>query len=601
MKMNAAPDFQNYIFLLDFFDDIESSIENRTNLDAKNVVNQLSKFCLSEKFIPFLCEEFKKTYPFWDIITILEIKEKYLSLNIIFPLFEELNNENFKNQIKKFKKIKREERGKIFEMFIIDNGEDIVKIFTKINEKGEFFKKILDFFSNNKKYIEFIFAICLCIFIFLFYELMHEFLQKEIKNLNLLNYLFEEFKRIEPGKEAINSIIEYLKKLNLLNHTKNPHQNLIFLLNLIKYEQEISLRDQIDNKFFEYFGDALNINDKLIWTLYEKDISQSNSDNKYIKKILEGKMTEKEKFNFDFFDTINKLKVNTDIKGISGNIYKSIFYDENIILIIKIDLEFFKNNKITLDQIQNEIKLIQNSCPKEYKNLNLYAQIENKIINLDFSFDLFINELKYKNIIAENKINEKINKINLPKEKEKGKELFEKELEEKNKRIKALENELIEEKNKNKKSETINMNLKKDLDKEIKKYNDLKKELDNYKASQKKLEKEAKESLIETIIEKDKEIKELKLKLSRLPFVLEEGEKLMSIIFISSDQKLHFSVICKNTDKFHKIEGQLYESFPEYSENDNFFILNGKKINRYKTLEENGIKNNDIIILNEIE
>ena len=246
--MYANPDFQTYIFLPDFYDDIESSIENGTNLDATNVVNQLSKFCLSEKFIPFLCKELessKITYPFWDIITILEIKEKYLSLNIIFPLFEELNNENFKNQIKKFKKIKREEKGKIFEMFIIDNGEDIVKIFTKINEKGEFFKKFLDFFSNNKKYIEFIFAICAYIFIFPFYELMHEFLQKERKNINLLNYLFEEFKKIKPGKEAINSIIEYLKKLNLLNHTKNPHQNLIFLLNLRKYEQEISLRDQL--------------------------------------------------------------------------------------------------------------------------------------------------------------------------------------------------------------------------------------------------------------------------------------------------------------------------------------------------------------------
>ena len=75
----------------------------------------------------------------------------------------------------------------------------------------------------------------------------------------------------------------------------------------------------------------------------------------------------------------------------------------------------------------------------------------------------------------------------------------------------------------------------------------------------------------------------------------------MSIIFISSTQKLHFSAICKNTDKFHKIEGLLYENFPQYLENDNFFILNGKKINRYKTLEENGIKNNDVIILNEIE
>ena len=73
----------------------------------------------------------------------------------------------------------------------------------------------------------------------------------------------------------------------------------------------------------------------------------------------------------------------------------------------------------------------------------------------------------------------------------------------------------------------------------------------------------------------------------------------MSILFISSNQKLHHSVICKNTDEFYKIESQLYKKYPEYTENENFFILNGKKINRYKTLEQNGVKNNDIIILNE--
>ena len=63
--------------------------------------------------------------------------------------------------------------------------------------------------------------------------------------------------------------------------------------------------------------------------------------------------------------------------------------------------------------------------------------------------------------------------------------------------------------------------------KETKKFEDLKKEIEADKILKKKLEKEAKESFIETIIEKDKEIKELKLKLSRLPFTLEEGEKLI--------------------------------------------------------------------------
>ena len=137
------------------------------------------------------------------------------------------------------------------------------------------------------------------------------------------------------------------------------------------------------------------------------------------------------------------------------------------------------------------------------------------------------------------------------------------------------------------------------MDNEIKKYNNLKKQIEEEKTLRMTYGKETKESFIETIIEKDKKIRELELKISRFPFILEEGEVLMSIIFISSDQNLHYSVICKNTDEFYKIESQLYKKYPEYTENENFFILNGKKINRYKTLEQNGVKNNDIIILNE--
>ena len=43
--------------------------------------------------------------------------------------------------------------------------------------------------------------------------------------------------------------------------------------------------------------------------------------------------------------------------------------------------------------------------------------------------------------------------------------------------------------------------------------------------------------------EKDKEIKDLKLKLSRYPFELIEGEKIISIILTSVDQKFCHSII----------------------------------------------------------
>ena len=88
--------------------------------------------------------------------------------------------------------------------------------------------------------------------------------------------------------------------------------------------------------------------------------------------------------------------------------------------------------------------------------------------------------------------------------------------------------------------------------------------------------------------------------ISNYPIKLSEGEKLLSIIFVSSDQKLHYSIICKNTDKFSKIENMLYDIYPEYMESENYFVVNGKKINRYKSLELNSIKNNDIIMLKSI-
>ena len=96
--------------------------------------------------------------------------------------------------------------------------------------------------------------------------------------------------------------------------------------------------------------------------------------------------------------------------------------------------------------------------------------------------------------------------------------------------------------------------------------------------------------LLEEIRIKDKII-------SNYPVQLSEGEKLLSVIFISLDQKVHYSIICKNTDKFSKIENMLYDEYPEYSESENHFLVNGKKVNKYKSLEYNKIKNNDIIML----
>ena len=161
--------------------------------------------------------------------------------------------------------------------------------------------------------------------------------------------------------------------------------------------------------------------------------------------------------------------------------------------------------------------------------------------------------------------------------------------------IKKLEKELNDEKNKNKRLEKELKDIKIKLDKQIKINKDLNDKIEKYKISKKK---DSKESLYEVIMEKDKEIKELNLKLSRYPIVLNDGEKIMTIIFQSSNEEINYAALCKNTDIFNKIETQLYECYPEYRENENFFTSNGIKINKYKNMDENNIKNNDIIIFN---
>ena len=100
-----------------------------------------------------------------------------------------------------------------------------------------------------------------------------------------------------------------------------------------------------------------------------------------------------------------------------------------------------------------------------------------------------------------------------------------------------------------------------------------------------------------TINQLYKDLDELKNKLLLYPFELSKGEKLISVIISSSDENILNSIICKNTEKFSKLEERLYKDNPEYSNFDNYFMINGNRVDKMKNLDENKIKNNDIIIL----
>ena len=58
-----------------------------------------------------------------------------------------------------------------------------------------------------------------------------------------------------------------------------------------------------------------------------------------------------------------------------------------------------------------------------------------------------------------------------------------------------------------------------------------------------------------------------------------------------------FSLVCKTTDNFSDIEKELFKEFPELKDKNVFYMCRGMLLKRSKTLEQNGIKDDDYILL----
>ena len=78
---------------------------------------------------------------------------------------------------------------------------------------------------------------------------------------------------------------------------------------------------------------------------------------------------------------------------------------------------------------------------------------------------------------------------------------------------------------------------------------------------------------------------------------IKPGEKILAINFVSmgTNDIGHYAIACKNTDLFVKLEEKLNNDFSQLKEHETYFESNGRRLKRFKTLDENKIKNNDII------
>lgn len=64
------------------------------------------------------------------------------------------------------------------------------------------------------------------------------------------------------------------------------------------------------------------------------------------------------------------------------------------------------------------------------------------------------------------------------------------------------------------------------------------------------------------------------------------------------DQMIDIAIPCLITDTFVRIEEILYDQYPEYKDNNTYFTVNGGTVKRFKTIQENNIKNYDKVLLN---
>ena len=96
------------------------------------------------------------------------------------------------------------------------------------------------------------------------------------------------------------------------------------------------------------------------------------------------------------------------------------------------------------------------------------------------------------------------------------------------------------------------------------------------------------------INQKEQELNKLKLELQNINSQNKQYidiNKMMTVNFISMDQKIHFTISCIDTNTFAEVEEKLYKQFPQYRETNNNFLANGQQVLRFKTIRQNNIGN----------
>ena len=248
--------------------------------------------------------------------------------------------------------------------------------------------------------------------------------------------------------------------------------------------------------------------------------------------------------NFDVYENIYSVDELTKI----STYFKSSYTTKQMLYYLN---DILKNEKIRITQ-RNETLF-----------LNIYL-LNNDPISIPLSKKIHNNDNNYSN---ENEEDKNYNNYKI--------------------QINELKLELKKEKDKNQKLINDNNNLKE-------KINKLNIELNQIKLLNKKLTNDLfqKNIEIQNLLSPEKISKEYYDISSIKP-----NDRMITVNFVSMGRNDigHYSLICKKMDLFVKLEERLYEDFQQFKDYESYFEVNGKRIKRFKTLEQNQIKNNDII------
>ena len=338
--------------------------------------------------------------------------------------------------------------------------------------------------------------------------------------------------------------------------TMEIYYNMFPNLSYIPFENRISeLFDKVKmefSKFFPLYQDKKRQNDYK--GLCQFNVNNSNPIN-FIEEIRY----------FNDLDDERKIKNDVDKKLEENN------FNENI----SKNKDFFTTDS-EIRNLKNELDLKNNEIS------NLKNQIKNQS---EETSDLKIMVQKLKKTIEENNkeienLKRKIQEVN----------------NEKNSKIQFDSNEIQINDILNQKDNEI-INVEKKINELEAIANDKKNNNSNFINDNKDLQE-----IYEKLDEKEKKIEYLNNQLigSIKYDELKEDDELIAVNFISGDQRKNFPVVCKSSSLFAEVENILYKKYPEYGENSeksNLFLANGNKIERIKTMAQNGFCGYNITLM----